>query len=186
MKCRDLMNMSPEWIAGDATVMAAAQIMRDRSAGILLVFDPEPGQLRGVVTDRDLATRACADNRRSDETRVLEIASTDVVTCGAGEDLAVAEAKMQEFQKARLVVVDDTGEPVGVLALTDILARGRRRGRALKTAGGVLARDSHGSQPPPDRIKLTPSTVADEDAVAQQGSVMVGGSRDGSMKEFPG
>lgn len=185
MKCRDLMNVNPEWISSAATVMAAAGIMRDRSVGVLLVIDPGQGRLRGVVTDRDLAIRVCADNKRPDETLVADIATTDVVTCGEGDDVSVAETKMRDFEKSRVVIVDGTGEPVGILSLADVLSRDRR-GRALKTARGVLGRESKGQQTPPDRIKLTPSTVADEDAAARQPSVMVGGSREGSMKEFPG
>jgi CBS domain-containing protein len=184
MKCRDLMNVNPEWISSRATVKEAAELMRDRSVGVLLVFDPEPGRLKGIVTDRDLATRACAENKRPDETLVVDIATTDIVTCVDEDDVTVAETKMGESEKARLVVLDGTGEPVGILSLTDILS-GDRPGRAVRTARAVLARESKGSQPATDRIKLTPSTVADEDAAARQTSVMVGGSRDGSMKEFP-
>lgn len=185
MKCRDLMNLEPEWISSSATVTEAAQMMRDRSVSVLLVFDSAPARrLKGVVTDRDLTTRVCAENKNPGQTRVMEVASTEVLSCGDDEDLEAAETKMQESERSRLVVVDGQGAPIGILSLADIL-RGDRDGRALKTARAVLAHDEKGREPPAERIKLTPSTVADEDAAARQTSVMMGASHGGSMKEFP-
>ena len=91
---------------------------------------------------------------------------------------------MRGFEKSRLVVVDEDGKVVGLLGLSDIL-RGDRQGPAVKTALGVLGNDMRGQQTPPDRIKLTPSTSADEEAVAHQPSAMMGASRINTMKVFP-
>lgn len=184
MKCRDIMNTAPEWISSGATVLEAAQVMRDRSVGLLLVFDPAPGRLRGVITDRDLATRVCADDKRPAQTLVCDVLTTDVVTCGADEDVRDVEARMQVAEKARLVVVDPGGETVGVLSLTDIL-RHETSARALKTARAVLALEGHDQQTPPEAIELTPSTPEDEAAALRQPSVMRGGSHTDSMKVFP-
>jgi hypothetical protein len=49
----------------------------------------------------------------------------------------------------------------------------------------VLARDARDRSLAAERIKLTPSTPEDEAAAARQPSVMVGGSRPHTMKEFP-
>jgi len=190
MKCRNIMNVDPEWISGGATVLEAAQVMRDRTVGMLLVFDAAlgttagPGRLRGVITDRDLATRVCADDKRASQTLISDVATTDIVTCRADEELKDAEERMQKTERSRLVVTDQGGEPVGVLSLSDIFRYESHR-RAVKTARGVLAREARGQQTPPDRIRLTPSTPADEEAAMRQPSVMVGGSHNDSMKVFP-
>lgn len=184
MKCEDLMNRDLQWVAGSASVHEVAKIMRDRSLGFLLVFGSSPGQLAGVVTDRDLAIRACPLDKRPTEVRVIDVATTNVVVCGDGEDLKDAEGKMRDSQKSRLVVVTTSGQPVGILSLTDIFFHDRGS-RALKTARGVLSRESEGAHTPLDQIKLTPSTPEDEDAASRQQSVTIGRSHPGSMKEFP-
>jgi signal-transduction protein with cAMP-binding, CBS, and nucleotidyltransferase domain len=178
------MNVDPEWISSGATVLEAAQVMRDRSVGMLLVFDPAPGQLRGVLTERDLATRVCADDKRAGQTLVNDIATTEVVTCGADEDMKDVEEKMKRSEKSRLVALDQGGQPIGVIGLTDILRYESHR-RAVRTARAVLAQEARGRATPASRIKLTPSTPEDEAAALRQPTAMTGGSHADSMKVFP-
>ncbi|HEX2660788.1 MAG TPA: CBS domain-containing protein [Polyangia bacterium] len=183
------MNLDPEWISSSASVLDAARTMRDRSMNYLLIFEPKPGpgpgDLRGIVTERDLAVRVCAENKVPATTPVMDIATAEVITCSADEDLRSAEATMRGLEKSRLVVVDENGKVVGLLALADIL-REDRQGPAVKTALGVLGNDTRGHQTPPDRIKLTPSTSEDEDAALRQPSAMMGAARINDMKVFPG
>ena len=184
MKCRDIMSLELQWISSQVTVQEAAQVMRDRSMGMLLVIDLSPARLAGVVTDRDLATRVCAVNRSAGATRVIDVATKEVVSCRDDDSIADVEILMQEQEKSRVVVLDDRGRPVGVISLTDIFERDRP-GRAIKTARSVLAREAGGPHTPIDQIKLTPSTPEDEDHALRQQSSMIGGSWTGSMSEFP-
>lgn len=184
MKCEDLMHRDLQWVPSNASVHDVAKIMRDRSMGFLLVFGPSPGQLAGVVTDRDLATRACSLDKRPTEVHVIDIATTNVEICGEAEHLGDAEARMRDLQLSRLVVVNASGQPVGILSLTDIVLHDRG-GRALKTARAVLSREAEGPHTPLEQIKLTPSTPEDEDAASRQPSVTIGRGHPGSMKEFP-
>jgi signal-transduction protein with cAMP-binding, CBS, and nucleotidyltransferase domain len=182
MKCRDLMHLDLQWVAGTASVREAARQMRDDAMGFLLVHGAQ-GALAGVVTDRDLATRVCTEDRLAKDIQVIDVASRDVVVCGEDEELKDAEKKMREEQKSRLVVVNAAGKVVGILSLTNILL-GDRPGRAIATARGVLAREAEGPHTPVEQIKLTPSTAEDEDAVARQETVMVGRSVPGSVKSI--
>ncbi|HEY4185535.1 MAG TPA: CBS domain-containing protein [Polyangia bacterium] len=183
MKCRDLMQMELQWVSADANVTDAARVMRDRSVGFLLVGDPIPGRLVGVLTDRDLATRVSAEGKAPNEVRIADVMSRDVITCAEDEGLGEAEARMCESAKARLVVLDGQKNPVGVISLTDILLHDRG-GRALKTARAVLSREGGGPHQPVESIRLTPSTPEDEARAMEQPSATVGGSRSGSTKEF--
>lgn len=184
MKCRDLMHLDLQWVAGSASVREAARQMRDDAMGFLLVRGGASGELVGVVTDRDLATRVCTEDRPAKDVQVIEVASTDVIVCGEDEDLKEAEKKMRDEQKSRLVVVNTAGKVVGILSLTNILL-GDRPGRAIETARGVLAREAEGPHTPVEQIRLTPSTAEDEDAASRQESVMVGRSVPTSIKMFP-
>jgi len=184
MKCRDLMNMNLQWIRSGASVAEAARVMRDQSMGFLLVSGPKPGEAVGVITDRDIATRCCAENKRPDEVQVAEIASKGILTCGHEESLQTAEKLMVQEEKARLVIVDEIGRAAGVLSLTDILFHDRT-GRAVKTARGVLAREAEGPHQPVESIRLTPSTPEEEARARRQGSALHGGSWDTTVKLFP-
>jgi signal-transduction protein with cAMP-binding, CBS, and nucleotidyltransferase domain len=158
--------------------------MRDRSMGFLLVAGAHSGKAAGVVTDRDIAIRCCAENRRPDEISVAEIATTEILTCDHNESIQSAERLMTEAGKSRLVIVDEIGQAAGVLSLTDILFRDRA-GRAVKTARGVLAREAEGAHQPVEGIKLTPSTPEDEEKAMRQPTAMHGGSHDAGGKIFP-
>jgi CBS domain-containing protein len=155
MKCQDLMTLDVRWIRDMATVQEAAVAMRDNSIGFLPVCDGE-GNLVGVVTDRDLATRATADNRVPAATPVSQVMSSPPIVCLEEEPVQRAEEVMAESQLTRLPVLGPNNRLVGVISLADIVTR-RRDGEALRTARGVLARDSAGPHPPIEGIHLTPS-----------------------------
>jgi CBS domain-containing protein len=184
MKCSELMRIDLQWVSGSASARDAARLMRDHSMGLLLVSGAEPGRVMGVLTDRDLATRVCAEDKPSADVKVIDVASRELVTCDEDEDLAAAEKKMKEEQKSRLVVLNLRGQAAGVLSLTDIILRDRSS-RALKTARAVLAREADGPHTPLDQIALTPSTPEDEEAVSHEESVMTGRTTTGTFKMFP-
>jgi CBS domain-containing protein len=183
MKCHELMNTDLRWISGDTMVLDASRLMRDLSLRILLVSAPVPGRDVGVVTERDLTVRVCAEGLDPRTVRIGDVATVELVTCGEGDHLKVAEARMIETQKSRLLVVDDNHQVVGLLSLVEIL-RGDHGWRALKIANALLSREAAGPHPPLESIHLTPSTPADEEQAANSASVMVGGDHRGSMREF--
>lgn len=185
MKCRDLMKTDLQWVSGDTTVLDAARFMRDSTLGFLLVTDPVPGRKAGVVTDRDLAVRVCAEGLDPRTTRVGDVASLELVVGGVEEDLDLAEQRMGVAQKARLVIVDDQSTIVGLLSLTDIL-RGDYTRRAVNTANAVLTREARSPHQPLESIHLTPSTPDEEEAAHQQRTALLGGNHRGSTSEFPG
>jgi CBS domain-containing protein len=178
------MNRDVRWIASTATAREAASMMRDQSLAFLLVAGAMPDQLAGIVTDRDLAIRVCAEGRLPGDTPVLSVATRDVLCCASTENLKVAEKRMRESQKARLVVVDYEGHPVGILGLTEILHRDLMW-RALNTARAVHTLEAEIPHAPLESITLTPSTPEDEER-AMRHETIHGGTWRGSMKEFPG
>ena len=61
MELRDVMTPNPTICPSDTTARDAAAMMRDQDIGNVLVQD-DGGSL-GIVTDRDIVTRAVADGR---------------------------------------------------------------------------------------------------------------------------
>jgi CBS domain-containing protein len=90
--------------------------MRDANIGDVLVT--EAGQVRGVLTDRDIVVRAVAHERPA-HTPVVEICSPSTVTCAPSDDIDRAVALMREHGVRRLPVVD-ADQLVGVLSLGDL------------------------------------------------------------------
>lgn len=80
----------------------------------------------GLVTDRDLVTRMCADDRRPSETALSEVTTGRPPYCLEGSDVLAAEETMFHHHTSHLVVVDIERRPVGVLGLATVLKALRR------------------------------------------------------------
>lgn len=186
MKCQDLMTMDLRWVGDAASVQEAAASMRDNSIGFLPVCDVG-GTLVGVVTDRDLATRAAAANRVPATTTVAEIMSKPAIVCLEEEPIQRAEELMASQQLTRLPVIGPNNRVVGVISLADIVTR-RRGSRALRTARGVLARDSAGPHTPIEDVHLTPSDPSAEEPAPSFGehSRTMDEARSVAMGHLPG
>jgi CBS domain-containing protein len=107
-------------VAVNDTIVTAACRMRDDGVGTVVVLDGE-GRPQGILTDRDVALRVCAEGRNPLRTTVGETMTTpvDAITEDTAIDWAVN--RMAERQVRRLVVVDDEGVLVGLLSMDDVL-----------------------------------------------------------------
>jgi CBS domain-containing protein len=110
-----------------APLSEAARLMRDEDIGAVIV--EEQDELVGLLTDRDIAIRAVADNRSAKETEVQEIASKDLQTLKPDDDIDAAVELMRKTAVRRAPVVED-GRVVGILSLGD-LARAKDQRSAL-------------------------------------------------------
>jgi signal-transduction protein with cAMP-binding, CBS, and nucleotidyltransferase domain len=104
------------------TIRAAAQKMAAHAVGTLVVLDATDGAERlGIVTDRDIVIRCVAAGLDPDRDPIGAV-TTRPVHC-VDEQTPVEDA-MQQMAKAgtrRLVVLGESGRPVGVLSLDDVL-----------------------------------------------------------------
>jgi CBS domain-containing protein len=125
---RDVMTTPVESVGLDAPVREAAKQMQRRRIGDVFVVD-EAGELRGIVTDRDLAVRAIAEDRSLD-TPVEEIMSPIAAAVAPTATVSAALDLMRQHEVRRLPVVEG-GRPHGVVSLGDVSRSGG--------AGDVLA-----------------------------------------------
>ncbi|MDP9069940.1 MAG: CBS domain-containing protein [Actinomycetota bacterium] len=114
---RDVMTVDPVSLPADASVIDAARTMKERDIGDVIVV--EDGRICGVVTDRDLAVRALAEERDPVGTRIGEICSRDLATVAPDDDLTAAGDLMRDRAVRRIPVVED-GKPVGIVSLGDL------------------------------------------------------------------
>ena len=125
-------------IRADETVAVAAQLMRDNNFGSLIIIG-EPGEVAGIVTERDVVSRLVAGHADPQSTRVREIMSADVVWCSPTTPIAEANQMMVSHHIRHLPVIEN-GEPIGMISIRDILAHQLRVTDAMKGAAEDTAR----------------------------------------------
>src|SRR5438477_12122295 len=78
---RDVMTPLPRVLDASASVMDAAEIMRDSGIGDVVVL--EVCQLYGILTDCDVVVRVLADGREADTVRDGQVCSCEhtTITC---------------------------------------------------------------------------------------------------------
>lgn len=114
---RQVMTPGVTAVAPDASLVEAAQLMRARGIGDVLVADDD--QVLGVLTDRDITVRAVADGADPLTVHCLSICTPEPVT--VAPDTAVSEAVrlMRRYAVRRLPVVEN-GQPLGMVSIGDI------------------------------------------------------------------
>jgi len=115
---KDAMTANPRTIEQDGTVVDAARIMRDADTGIVPIVEGE--RLMGTITDRDITIRVVAEGKSPESTKVVEIASREIVTIDPQQDVDEALRLMARHQVRRLPVVEEDGRLVGIVAQADI------------------------------------------------------------------
>jgi CBS domain-containing protein len=113
----DVMTASPETLPATASATEAAQRMRERNIGDVVVA--EQGQICGIVTDRDLVVRVLGEGRDPAATKLAEICSRELTVLAPSDSVESAMALMKDKAVRRLPVVDG-GRPVGILSLGDL------------------------------------------------------------------
>jgi CBS domain-containing protein len=120
MQLREIMTAGVVTAPAEADVRSVARLMRDRSVGSVVICDSE-GEPAAMVTDRDLAVRALAEQRPASEP-VAGHASRPLITGDAQMDLEEAAALMVRHSVRRLPVLEG-GSLVGIVTLDDIAVR---------------------------------------------------------------
>ena len=120
MQVREIMTSGVVTAGLDADVLQVAGLMRDHNVGSVVLCDRE-GAPVAMITDRDLAIRALADDRLASEP-VREHASRPLVTGEPDMDLEEAAALMVQHRVRRLPVLE--GDYLaGIVTLDDIAVR---------------------------------------------------------------
>ena len=139
MRCGDLMTSEVEVFREADTVQHVARRMRDFSFGFAPVCDRD-GRPIGTLTDRDIALRLCADDLPARSTAVRDVMTRGAVTCLESDALEVAEQRMREHGKSRVMIVANDGRLVGVISLADI-AKAEDDAHAAATLRALAARE---------------------------------------------
>lgn len=117
MLVNEVMNKNIQVITPDVEICQAARFMRDGDFGVLPVSENQ--KVIGMVTDRDIAIRAVADEVDL-HTPVRDIMTAQVLTCYEDEDVTKVSQLMADNQVRRIVVLDRNEDYVGIVSLGDL------------------------------------------------------------------
>jgi len=115
MDLRDVMTADVEVIRPDATLQEAAQQMKAKKVGSLLVQAGD--QVIGILTDRDLTTRAVAEGRDPTTAKVRDVMTPEIIWCREDADVVSAINLMKEKGIRHLAVGDEHQKLVGIVSL---------------------------------------------------------------------
>nr|WP_138907401.1 CBS domain-containing protein [Streptomyces chryseus] len=118
-KVREVMTAAPVTVGPQTSVAEVARVMRDEGIGAVLVAEGD--ELRGLVTDRDLAVRIVAREGNIGDYSAADACSDELITVSLDDDLGRAVSLMRRHAVRRLPVVED-GLPVGIVSLGDLAA----------------------------------------------------------------
>ncbi|HEX4441808.1 MAG TPA: CBS domain-containing protein [Thermoanaerobaculia bacterium] len=125
MKAADLMTPRPACCFADTNLVDVTQMFVVHDAGAIPVVDRTTGRPIGIVTDRDVATRAVASGTDARKLTAGDCMTTSVVTVPLDADFDEVLDAMSENQVRRLIVVDDHGGVAGIIAQADVALHGR-------------------------------------------------------------
>ena len=112
-----VMHQGAECIGEHDSLRRAAEMMRDLSVGALPICG-EDDRLKGIITDRDIVIKCCAEGKDLDQTTASELAR-GLVWVDAGASVEDALAKMEEHQIKRMPVIDNH-RIVGMITEADL------------------------------------------------------------------
>jgi CBS domain-containing protein len=112
-KGREIFSVSP-----DATVFEAIELMANKNVGALLVL--RDGQLLGMISERDYTRKVMLRGKRSRETQVREIMSSDLTIVTSREPVENCLRMMTDKRIRHLPVVD--GDTLrGIISIGDLV-----------------------------------------------------------------
>lgn len=140
LRCRDIMTRDLAVATRDSMLVEVARMMKQEDTGVIPVVEYDTpsgngrseternyegrnyarGKLIGLITDRDIAIRAVAENKDCASTRAEDIMSVDITTLHANDRVVEVIRKMGDKQVRRIPVTNEHGYLVGMISMADI------------------------------------------------------------------
>ncbi|MBU3896908.1 MAG: CBS domain-containing protein [Nanoarchaeota archaeon] len=121
MLIKDVMNINVKTIKPTDSVKNAAEKMTKNHIGSLVVISTE-GQVKGIITERDILSDVVALGGDCTNTKVEEIMTTNIITISPENTLEETAKEMTENKIKKLPVIDEVGKIVGIVTASDLVA----------------------------------------------------------------
>jgi len=127
---RNFVKTDPLKIDANESVLKAAQMMREKGTGnVLVLINGEP---KGILTERDILYRIAADDLLSSSIPVRKIMTSPMITIEADRPLSEGVQLMAKH-RIRTVFVTDQGKPLGLLNMRAIVGDQFRVAKSLES-----------------------------------------------------
>ena len=107
-------------IAPDTSVYHALELMVEKNVSALLVMEND--ELAGIFTERDYARKVVLKGKRSKETQIGEIMTSNLITVSPDSTIDECMALMTGKYIRHLPVVAD-GKLAGIISIGDVVRR---------------------------------------------------------------
>lgn len=145
LRCRDIMTKDLAVATRDTSLTQVALLMKQEDTGVIPVVEYDVvggngrgaddrdtddrrhesrtysrGKLIGLITDRDIAVRAVAEGKDTNNTRAEDIMSVDVHTVRPNDRIVDVIRMMGDKQVRRIPVVNENNYLVGMISMADV------------------------------------------------------------------
>ncbi len=146
MSVGDICGRDVVTINADASLVAAAQLMREKHVGMLVVVESIPGSadqvVQGVLTDRDIVVTVIGRDAEPKSLKVNDVMTRYPLLASEGQPVEAVLRRMSSDGIRRVPVVGLRNQLVGVLSIDDVwevmsgqlgaIAGALRAGRSLE------------------------------------------------------
>ncbi len=131
MQIKDVMTPQCDWIAPDANLQQAAQMMKDKDIGFIPVGEND--KLIGAITDRDLVTRGLIGNMDVQQAQVRDVMTQKMYYCFEDQSVDEICQNMSDIKVRRLPVVNRDKRLTGIVSTGDLAqAQAQQTGEAIQ------------------------------------------------------
>lgn len=121
LRVSDVMGGEVHTIDGLATTAEAMTIMKRLQISSLVVTRRHSNDELGIITVSDMAREVITPNRAPERVNVYEIMSKPALTVRSQMLARYAVRLLVQFGVSRALVIDDNGDPLGLVTLRDLV-----------------------------------------------------------------
>ena len=145
-------------------------MMREHDCGCIPVVN-NLGDMKpvGTITDRDITIRTLADDRNPMDMKASDIMTADIATVTPGTTLEDCFDVMEDREIRRVLIVDERGKCVGIVAQADVVQSGVNPIRANRVIREI-------SESSPSRHQAAPRNRQNYRSYLSKGSLLGGSS----------
>ena len=118
MLVKELMTPDPVFCTPQTPLRRVAQLMVENDCGVIPVCN-EDRHIVGIVTDRDIVTRAFTKTVDPATIPVSDVMTHNLIVCQDDDHIERAMQLMESEQVRRLPVIDE-GRLLGMISITDL------------------------------------------------------------------
>ena len=121
MRIKEIMTDNPVCCRRETSLEEVARMMLENDCGsIPVVEDQEKWKPMGILTDRDIVTRAVADGRNPCEMQAIDVMTPNPVCVDVDSDVEEAVRLMEKHRVRRILACDRKGGCVGIVSQADL------------------------------------------------------------------